>query len=82
MELYVQPITKLFVHPSIPIFLIHFSESNAHMIPGFFFYRLISTKKNVNDNFQNNRLNITNLTGELCKIGKNKINFKVENILN
>ena len=48
----------------------------------FFFYMLISTKKNVNDNFQNNRLNTTNLTGELCKIGKNKIDFKVENILN
>ena len=44
---------------------------------------LISTKKkqSIKLNFQNNRLNTANLTGELCKIGKDKITCTVENIV-
>ena len=41
---------------------------------------LISTK-NVKVSFQNNRANITNVTGELCKIGKNKVINTVESIV-
>ena len=42
------------------------------------FYTLVSIKWNIKINFQNNRLNTTNLTGELCKIGKKTINRTVE----
>ena len=38
-------------------------------------------KKNIKFNFQNNRLNTTNLTGELCKIRKDKIICTIENII-
>ena len=43
---------------------------------------LISTKSNIKLNFQNNRFNTTNLTGKLCKIGKDKIIHTVEKIVN
>ena len=79
--MYIYSMTKLFIHPSILNIFIHFSESNA--ICCQVFYLLISTKKtrNIKINFQNNRLNTTNLTGELCKIGKDKIIHIVENIV-
>ena len=70
--------TKLFVHPSILNIFIQFSESNAHMIPVVFM--LISTKKK-KINFMNNRLDTINLTGDLCKIGNDKIIRTVENIV-
>ena len=47
-------------------------------MPGF--YMLLSTKKrDIKFNFQNNRLNTTNLTGSLYKIEKNKIILTVDN---
>ena len=49
------------------------------MMPGY--YVSISTKINIKINFQNNRLKTTNLIGELCKIGNDKINCTVENII-
>ena len=32
--MYVQSTTKLFIHPSIWNIFIHFSQPNAHMMPG------------------------------------------------
>ena len=57
LQLYIQSMTKLSVNPSIFNIFIHFSESNAHMMPGFFFYMIISSKRNRKLNFQNNKWN-------------------------
>lgn len=49
-------------------------------MPGFLYVNK-HKKRNIKLNFQNNRLNNTNLTGELCKIGNDKIIRTVENIV-
>ena len=50
------------------------------MTPGFLYVN--KHKEGIKKlNQQNNRLNTTNLTDELCKIGKNEINCTVENII-
>ena len=72
--------TKLFIHPSIVNILIHSSESEAHKIPGFLHVDK-NKNRNIKLNFQNNRLNTMNFTGELCKTGKDKIIHIVENIV-
>lgn len=41
-------------------------------MPGFLYVNK-HKKRNIKLNFQNNRLNTTNLTCELCKIGKDNI---------
>ena len=48
------------------------------MMSGFFYVK--EHKKYMKLNFQNNKLDITNLIDELCKIGKNKIIHTIENI--
>ena len=45
------------------------------------FYILISTKKNINLNFQNNKLIATHLTCKLGKMGNDKIIYTIENIV-
>ena len=52
------------------------------MMPGdLYVNKYKKKKKSIKLSFQNNRLNTTNLPGELCKIGKDKINCIIKNIV-
>ena len=48
------------------------------MMPGILHVNKHKKKKNIKLNFWNNKLNRTNLTGKLCKIGNNKIIHTIE----
>ena len=50
------------------------------MIPGFLYVNN-HKKRKIKLNFQHNRLSTINLTGELCKIGKDKVFPTLEDII-